>query len=371
MTEFAAHHNKNSVNKLFSNDTSVSSSATAAHSETALLSADALKDDLQYIFDISNKVLSHTKEPTRLYQILRNEVSPQLQTIRNRHGPVIWQNVVIPAIRQQKVFSFLRETDILTFYQLNKPRGYDGDANIIDMMYYAETHCPVPEVPAACYRAFYNSESASAGRLRKEFFESSIRRIVEQGAQEKRKKRIFSIAGGKMREIRNLMPLLRENAKWIEIVVLDQDKVSLDTLRNEYIPQLPEGTIKIVNAKIAELLKRTLTEKNLGHFDLIYASGLYDYLRKATGTRLATIMFQFLKPQGEMFITNFSKYSPDAGYMEAFLDWALIYRIENEVEELADDIPKNLVQKMDTWMDELKCVIYTHIVRNNQIQSLF
>ena len=63
-----------------------------------------------------------------------------------------------------------------------------------------------------------------------------------------------------------------------------------------------------------------------GNFDLIYAAGLYDYLSDKVAARLTEKLFSLLSPKGVLMVANVLPDICDAGFMEAFMDWFLIYR---------------------------------------------
>ena len=56
-------------------------------------------------------------------------------------------------------------------------------------------------------------------------------------------------------------------------------------------------------------------------------------------TRLTAVLYWHLEPEGRLIIDNFNQHTPTAPYMEAFADWWLIYRDDDDIEELASEIP--------------------------------
>jgi hypothetical protein len=61
-------------------------------------------------------------------------------------------------------------------------------------------------------------------------------------------------------------------------------------------------------------------------FDLVYAAGILDYLPDALARGLCAALRGLLRPGGELLVANFLPGSKSTGYMEAFLDWWLLYR---------------------------------------------
>ncbi len=76
-----------------------------------------------------------------------------------------------------------------------------------------------------------------------------------------------------------------------------------------------------------ELLKRT---QRRGHdaekFDLIYCTGLFDYLAPDTCRALMELWYDSLSPGGLLLVANMSDTKPFRHFIEFILDWQLIYR---------------------------------------------
>ena len=52
---------------------------------------------------------------------------------------------------------------------------------------------------------------------------------------------------------------------------------------------------------------------------------------QSMATRLTHRLFSMLKPGGRLLIANFTPSASGRGYMEAFMDWRLIYRSPDEL----------------------------------------
>ena len=92
----------------------------------------------------------------------------------------------------------------------------------------------------------------------------------------------------------------------------------------------------MVPASIRQLLSQ---KANLGDFDLVYSTGLFDYLQQTTAQRLTSAMFEMLRPRGRLLVANFLPGIRDIGYMESFMDWKLIYRTRQEMLEVSAEHP--------------------------------
>jgi hypothetical protein len=65
-----------------------------------------------------------------------------------------------------------------------------------------------------------------------------------------------------------------------------------------------------------------------------------------------------LKPGGKLLVANFAANFSDAGYMEAFMDWYLIYRSEKDMETMFDVLDKDHVRNIRVFTDPLSAIVY-------------
>jgi extracellular factor (EF) 3-hydroxypalmitic acid methyl ester biosynthesis protein len=97
-------------------------------------------------------------------------------------------------------------------------------------------------------------------------------------------------------------------------------------------------TIRTEQISVYELLKRTQRGGTPGQqFDLIYCSGLFDYLAPDTCRALMELWYNSLSPGGLMLVANMTDTKPFRHFIEFVLDWQLIYRNSREVRMLAPE----------------------------------
>ncbi|MBV9124017.1 MAG: methyltransferase type 12, partial [Planctomycetes bacterium] len=101
----------------------------------------------------------------------------------------------------------------------------------------------------------------------------------------------------------------------------------------------------------------------LGTFDLVYSTGLFDYLQAAAAQRLVTNMFQKLRPRGKVMVANFLPGVRDLGYMESYMDWYLIYRTRQEMIEISLGIPQSDIRDIRIFTEENENIIFLEITR--------
>jgi len=72
----------------------------------------------------------------------------------------------------------------------------------------------------------------------------------------------------------------------------------------------------------------------LQDFDVVYSTGLAETLPQASARALARSLFALLRPGGTLLLANFLPELPDAGLLEAILDWRPVLRTESEIFDL-------------------------------------
>ena len=115
-------------------------------------------------------------------------------------------------------------------------------------------------------------------------------------------------------------------------VALDSDPRSLEEVTRCY----GSFGVQTCNAGVRQLLTKRV---DLGLFDLVYSTGLYDYLQLPAAQRLTASLFDLLRPGGRLLIANFLPGILDVGYMESYMAWKLIFRTRQDMMEIAEEIP--------------------------------
>ena len=250
----------------------------------------------------------------------------------------------------------LLHQDPFTYRAFSKPRGYAGDAELMDMIYSHEDE-GLRRLPAGTTDLgrqifeFYTLKEAPEGvRARRE----SIAHLLDDVAEDNHKPHVLSIAAGHLREALHSSAVKRK--RFGRFIALDSDTESLEEVQRSY----GKYNVEIVPATIRQLLSKKL---DLGQFDLIYSTGLYDYLQQPIAQRLTSSMFQMLKPRGRLRVANFLPGIPDLGYMESFMDWKLIYRTAPEMVDVAATIPQHEIRDMRIFREDNQNIIFLDITK--------
>jgi extracellular factor (EF) 3-hydroxypalmitic acid methyl ester biosynthesis protein len=257
----------------------------------------------------------------------------------------------IQALRRHPVWAFVQQ-DPFVRRAAEKPRGYPGDAVMIDYIYRADSLRPEIEslpAPAAVVHDFVNNGAAPrAVRYRRQF---AAQVIDEVAAAKGPGTKVVSIAAGHLREA-ELSQAARDGI--VEFVAIDQDAESLATIRQS------AGAIKVetIEGSVRQLLNG---QRRIPYADLVYALGLFDYLPQPVALNLTTLMLTAVRPGGVMLIPNFLPDITDIGWLESFLDWKLIYRRDAEMLDLLGDW--TLVSRAEIHRDPDHNITFLKVVR--------
>lgn len=279
-----------------------------------------------------------------------DELFTGLQAFR-RAGGDEWRTFVA-ACRAHSLHQLIQE-DPFTRRAFTKPRGYAGDAVMLDYIYGSEEQWPEPEASPLGLAIFrYTTQApASAGvRARRGFVADLLDRLVEVRPEPE----VLSIAAGHLREASLASSVKRGRVG--RLVAMDADAVSLKEVERQY----GRYGVETVPADLRRLLTGRIS---LGSFDLVYSTGLFDYLAEATGRRLVTSMFRMLNPGGRLVVANFMPGVRDVGYMEAYMDWNLVYRTRHDMLRLTDDVPQSEIRDIRLFAEENQNIIFLELTR--------
>jgi SAM-dependent methyltransferase len=165
----------------------------------------------------------------------------------------------------------------------------------------------------------------------------------------------MSLAAGHLREAEISAAILRQQLG--RLVAIDSDRISLDTIDRDY----GKYGVETVHASAREVLSGRVA---MDSFDLIYSSGLCDYLNDTMSQRLAGELFARLNPGGLLLLTNFVNDIEGVGYMEAFMDWNLVYRNRQDMMAMSARIPDRQIGQVTVFSEENHNVLFIMIQRN-------
>jgi trans-aconitate methyltransferase len=220
-----------------------------------------------------------------------------------------------------KVAGLLAE-DPYTSRALAKPRGFAGDAAMLDFIYTGQAPKGTSEAGQKLLKATARSSSGLSVIDRRDRLSAALRNV----GKERGDARVLAIACGHLREAQQLTPA--ERSGLAEIVALDQDALAIDLVKREH----PVAQTTAIQGNVRDLIAGRLRFANI---DLVYAAGLFDYLSDAVCVRLLGKMINSLAPGGRLLVGNFAPANWGRAYMDSFMDWRLIYRTPADLRDLS------------------------------------
>jgi hypothetical protein len=275
----------------------------------------------------------------------------QLHDIRQKIGAVAWQKL-IPIIQAHPSAKIMQQCPF-TRWSFEKPRGYSGDAGLIDFIYghpaVAEEVARSTRLGLDIFEYTINAPGPVAVRERRDIL---TRYVDETAVRTGSRTEILAIAAGHLREAEASTALADGRLKrW---VALDQDPESIGSISSQF-----QGTsVQPIDGSVRGLLAG---KHQIGTFDLIYAAGLYDYLTDRVAIRLTQICVEMLKPGGVFLFANFSDEMTDDGYMESYMDWELLQRSEADMWRIARGSATENTVDSTVWFGANRNIIYSAI----------
>jgi SAM-dependent methyltransferase len=259
----------------------------------------------------------------------------QLHKMREKLDPGVWR-ALLPIAQHHPVAAFFHQ-DPFTRWSFRKPRGYSGDAQLLDFIYgHPSVEGDIANATPVGKALYSYTKHASAPVAVRERRDLLTLHIDEMAAARGPDIEILTIAAGHLREADGSTALREGRIKrW---VALDQDPLSVGSIARDF-----QGTrIEAIDGSVRGLLTRGY---NLGTFDFVYSAGLYDYLSHNVAVKLTQKCMQMLKPDGVLLFANFAEDIFDDGYMETFMNWPLLLRSEADMWNIVNaSVDRNRVE---------------------------
>ncbi len=226
-----------------------------------------------------------------------------------------------------------------TYRTFNKPLGYAGDYEMVNMML---RHQPEGGSLFAkiLNHTFLATGPVVAHRNRIIYLTAMLREEARHIAAKGRRCRILNLGCGPAVEVQNFM---REDdvADLCDFVLLDFNEETLEYGRARLEEARTRSgrttNMRFIQRSVNQLLKQVSTgdvDMDWESFDIVYCAGLFDYLSQRVCKRLVEIFFKLLKPGGFLVLTNVTPLNPIRNWMEFVLEWNLIYRGDKEMLDL-------------------------------------
>jgi SAM-dependent methyltransferase len=272
----------------------------------------------------------------------------EIDRIRRQVSPTEWRALVQNVVATHPVLELLHQ-EPFTRRCFQRPRGYPGDAPLLDLVYRDRPYTVELTRLGAKLHAWTDRHPGCQSvrdRLR------VLARAIDRAAERREGARVLSLACGHLREA-HLSNAVRRGAI-SELVALDQDPESLAVVEREH------GASNVVASR-SSVRRFVASGESLGEFDFAYTAGLFDYLEERDGIAVTAALFRSLRPGGRLLIANFAPQLPEIGYMEAVMDWWLIYRDEAAMAVFADAIPQAAIASRSIVRDAGGNIVYLTI----------
>jgi len=218
-----------------------------------------------------------------------------------------------------------------------KPLGYAGDYEMMSMI--VRNGMEGSSLFVKLINAYLlDQPPCRAVRNRVGFLNRKIIQETSRVALRGQPAKIFAIACGPAWEAVNFIaehPL----ADQAEFHLLDFNEETLrytaakvEEVKRRHNRKTP---VKFIKNSVQNLLRAGGKKSGQPEYDLIYCSGLYDYLSDNVCKALNTHLYDLLKPGGLLVVGNFAPWTPGQNLMEHLMDWFLIYRDGQQLEKLA------------------------------------
>jgi hypothetical protein len=261
-----------------------------------------------------------------------------------------WVKEVAPACRRHPLHALLLQ-DPYTRRAFEKPRGYAGDAVMLDFVYSGAAPAGTTDLGREVFRSTAGSPNGRSVVARRD----RLAELIDEAAEARREPAILSVGCGHLREAQQARSA--QTGWGGRFQALDQDAESLAVVQR----QQGGNGVRTVHSSIGPLVRG---RSGIEGQDLVYAAGLFDYLSDTLAAGLLRALYSMLQPGGRLLVANFTPESHGRGYMEACMDWWLVYRDEGRMEALAAAGASAGASRSSIYGDGGGNIVYLELTRN-------
>lgn len=252
-----------------------------------------------------------------------------------------------------------------------KPLGYAGDYEMVNQI------LGDPRQGGSTYiqlvnAMFLRAAVAVAHRNRIDILVDFLKRAVATAAQQNRPVRLLNVGCGPGVEIQRLIAS-GEDLSRLQFTLIDFSLETLNYTRQKIDEVAQRHQVKVnvqyVQESVHELLKRATRDTAPADgegFDYIYCAGLFDYLSDKVCARLIRYFLSRSNPGAHLLVTNVHSDNPERFGMEHLLEWHLIYRDEQQMQSVMEEV--NAPATMYT--DDTGVNIFAEVVVNAHLKAM-
>jgi hypothetical protein len=157
-----------------------------------------------------------------------------------------------------------------------------------------------------------------------------------------REVRITSLGCGPAREVAEYLKT-HQNGHRVAFTLIDQDEQALSHAYSQIYPLMCEFQDRVrancLHLSFSQLIRDPAVLEEAKDQDLIYSSGLFDYLPQEACKFLISNLYQRLVSGGLLTICNVLAPTRVFWSPEFILDWSMIYRTKEEMLDMASGAP--------------------------------
>ncbi|MEZ5892333.1 MAG: class I SAM-dependent methyltransferase [Parvularculaceae bacterium] len=236
-----------------------------------------------------------------------------------------------------------------------KPAGYPGDYKIMN---YGYEQKPEGETVAAkflhllgmCASRFVITRMETLAHLIADYAKSRRTGAGDEFS-------ITSVGSGPARELEDILALTPEDVRF-RATLVDQEPAALDYAFASVAQMADRDRVSLtgLNISFREMLRPSSENSAFLHNDVIYSSGLVDYLNPLLAQRFIMRLYDFVKPGGQVIIGNVNNLETGRIWpLEYVTDWSLYFRNEDEMRAMAREIPG---AKVSVISDPLEAIFF-------------
>jgi hypothetical protein len=306
----------------------------------------------RYLLDVTQEQLLKGKQPVA---VTIGRLMSGLTEARSRMTAWDWKKLTRGFVQRHPVHQVLLE-DPFTRRAFEKPRGYAGDPETIDYTYGLNDLSGVSELGRSILQCTANGAFARAARFRRD----ALARSIDDVASRSKGARILVLGCGHLREVHESRAV-RENLI-AEIVAIDHDPETLGCINGVF----PSVVVRPAQQSILDLDLRML-----GLFDLVYIPGVYDYLWQGAARHVAECASSSVAAAGSLVVANVMPGVQESAYMEAVMDWWLVYRTTGQLVTVTQSVlrAEPMTLRVQTDPDEVLAIVEIRRCTENRENS--
>ncbi|MBD3245407.1 MAG: response regulator [Candidatus Omnitrophica bacterium] len=223
-----------------------------------------------------------------------------------------------------------------------KPIGYAGDFLVMEYIYNyngQENFLGDSSFEKLVNHFTCNIPVTNANIVRKNY----LKQKIKDAAQRNNSAKVLSVGSGSGRE---LVELLEEQSlpAGLCFTALDLEPLALDFLKEQVFGVAREKReivhVEFINMDIIALIRQKNNSELLQENDLVYVSGVYDYLHDRIARLLLQKLFELVRPGGQLVVCNISSEKQFLrAYYEFLGGWDMIYRNREKMMSWVEELP--------------------------------